>query len=125
MNKMPETKTEKLNGILEGLKKVGGIGGSMIVSRDGLKIASDVSNIDADTFAAMTAAMQGAAETAATELNQGEAGQIVIETTKGKIISVGAGKRAILVVMTGKKINLGLVLIEMGKCSEKIANILK
>jgi hypothetical protein len=122
---MPETKTEKLNKILEELKKVGGIEGSMVVSRDGLKIASDVGNIDADTFAAMSAAMQGAAETAASELKKGEVEQIIIETDTGRIISVGAGKKSILVIMAGKKVNLGLALIEMGRSAEKIAGILK
>ena len=122
---MAETKTGKLNEILEELKKIGGVEGSMVVSRDGLKIANDVSNIDSDTFAAMSAAMQGAAETAATELKQGEVEQIIIETDKGKIISRGAGKKSILVVMAGKKVNLGLALLEMGKCAERIENILK
>ena len=119
------TKTEKIGGILKGLNEVGGISGSLVASRDGLVIASGTSEIDAETFAAMTAAMQGAAETAASELKQGEIEQIVVDAEKGKILSTGAGEKALLVSITKKDINLGLALIEMGKAAEKISNILK
>jgi len=121
---MPETKKDKLISLLKEMQKIGDINGSIVVSRDGLVIASNMTEIDPDTFAAMSAAMQGAAETAASELKQGEVDQIIIETRKGKIISTGAG-RAILVILTSRSINLGLALLEMGKTAEKIANILK
>ena len=120
-----ETKTEKLEKVLEELKNIGEVGGSIIASRDGLKIASDAGKIDEDVFAAMAAAMQGAAETAASELRQGEVEQIVIETEKGKIISTGAGKKAILIIRASKGVNLGLALLEMGKAAEKISEILR
>ena len=122
---MPDTKKDKLIELLKEMQKIGDINGSIVVSRDGLVIASNITEIDADTFAAMSAAMQGAAETAASELKQGEVDQIIIETGKGKIISTGAGTKAILVIMTTKKVNLGLALLEMGKSAEKIANTLK
>jgi len=122
---MADTKKDKLIELLKEMQKIGDINGSIVVSRDGLVIASNITEIDAETFAAMSAAMQGAAETAASELKQGEVDQIIIETGKGKIISIGAGTKAILVIMTSKKINLGLVLLEIGKASGKISNILK
>jgi hypothetical protein len=120
-----DTKKEKLAEILENLQKVGDIAESAIISRDGLPIASNTEKSDVDTFAAMAAAMQGAAETAASELKQGEVAEIIIGTEKSKIISTGAGKRAILVVRTMKAKNLGLVLIEIKKSAEKVGTILK
>ena len=122
---MADTKKEKLIEVLEGLQKIGDIAESMIVSRDGLPIASNTEKSDVDTFAAMAAAMQGAAETAASELKQGNVEEIIIETEKGKIISTGAGEKAILVVRTMKAKNLGLVLIEIKKSAEKVGVILK
>jgi predicted regulator of Ras-like GTPase activity (Roadblock/LC7/MglB family) len=122
---MSDTKKEKLIELLRGMQKIGDIKGSIVVSRDGLVIASNISEIDADTFAAMSAAMQGAAETAASELKQGNVGQIIIETEKGKIISTGAGKKAIIVILTLKSINLGLAILEMGKTAQKIEGLLK
>jgi len=121
-----ETKKDLLINILKSLRKVGGIKGSSVISRDGLIIASDMgSEVDAETFAAMSAAMQGAAETAVSELKQGKVKQVVIEAEKGKIISTGAGELSILVILTESNINLGLLLLEMNKASKKIASVLK
>lgn len=122
---MAETKKEKLIEILKRLRKVGDIQGSSVISRDGLVIASDLSkDIDEETFAAMSAAMQGAAETAVNELKQGSLNQIIAEAEKGKLISISAGKLAILVILAKPDINLGLALLEMGRISDKISNIL-
>ena len=122
---MADTKKDKLIEILDNLQKIGDIAESMVVSRDGLPIASNTEKTDVDTFAAMAAAMQGAAETAASELKQGNVDEIIIETEKGKIISTGAGEKAILVVRTMKAKNLGLVLMEIKKAAEKVGGILK
>ena len=123
--KMPETKKEQLTEILQNLRKIGDILGSSVISRDGLTIASDLAkDIDEETFAAMSAAMQGAAETAVQELKQGNLNQIIIDAQKGKIITISAGEKAILVILSKPSINLGLVLLELGRASGKIANIL-
>jgi predicted regulator of Ras-like GTPase activity (Roadblock/LC7/MglB family) len=121
---MPATKKEKLVKILEGLKDIGGIIGSAVISKDGLAIASDIGEQDIDTFAAMSAAMEGAAETAVSELKQGELKQIIIDADEGKIITISTGEEAILVILAKRSINLGLVLLEIGRTAGKIADIL-
>ena len=122
---MSETKKEQLIEILQGLKKIGDIQGSSVISRDGLTIASDLSkDTDEETFAAMSAAMQGAAETAVSELKQGNLNQIIVDAQNGKIITISAGERAILVVLAKSDINLGLALLEIEKASGKITSIL-
>ncbi len=116
---------EQLEKILKDLKSVGDIEASAIVSRDGLLIAADISqNVNADAFAAMTATMLGAAETATSELGKGIPDRVIVEGKEGKIIATGAGPKALLVVMTNPRANLGLVLLEMGKASEKIKELL-
>ena len=122
---MSDTKKEKLTEILQSLRKIGDIQGSSVISRDGLTIASDLSkDVDEETFAAMSAAMQGAAETAVQELKQGSLNQIIIDAQNGKMITISAGEKAILVILAKPDINLGLVLLEIGKASGKITNIL-
>lgn len=122
---MPETKKERLEQILRELKGIGGIEGSAVISRDGLLIASELSeNIDAETFAAMNAAMVGAAETASSELKRGELNQIIVDAKAGKIIAIGAGTLAILVCLVKPEINLGLVLLEMGRTAGKVSDTL-
>jgi uncharacterized protein len=121
---MPTTK-EMLEKILKDIKVTGGIEASAVVSRDGLLIASDIpQNVHAETFAAMTATMLGAAETAVEELNKGVVDRIIIEGKDVKIIGTGTGQKAILIVMTEPNTRLGLVLVEMDKAKEKIKGLL-
>ena len=87
--------------VLSELRKVGGINASAAVTRDGLLIASDVaSDVDVDTFAAMTATMTGAAETAMSEVKAGNLHRIIVEGETAKIIAMGAGPTALLVVLS-------------------------
>lgn len=120
-----ETKNEKLAKVLKALNQTANTGGAAVVTRDGLLIASDLSEgIDAEILAAMTAAMEGAAETALSELKQGNITQVIADAEKGKILTVSAGEKAILVVVASPKINLGLITLEMKRASEKISDIL-
>jgi len=57
--------------------------------------------------------------------HKGVPDRVIVEGENGKIIATGAGSRALLVAMTNPKANLGLVLLELGKASEKIKGILK
>jgi len=116
---------ERLEKVLKDLKDVGDILASAIVSRDGLLIAADLSpNVNADAFAAMTATMLGAAETATSELGMGIPDRVIVEGKTGKIVAVGAGPKALLVVMTNPRANLGLILLEIGRASERIRELL-
>jgi len=119
------TTTELLEKILNDLKNIGGIEASAVASRDGLLIYSTVSKkLHAETFAAMSATMLGAAETATTELGKGIPQRIIVESENGKLIATGAGQKALLVVMTEPDAALGLILIEVTKASEKIREVL-
>ena len=122
---MTDTKKDTLIKILQSLRNMGDVVGSAVISTDGLLIASDLGeSIEGDTFAAMSAAMQGAAETAAHELKQGNLKQIIIDAEEGKIITISSGKKAILVILANPNINLGLALLELGRASGKISGVL-
>ena len=122
---MTETKQEKLVELLKELRKVGEMQGSAVVSRDGLIIAADLSkDVDEETFAAMSAAMQGAAETAVSELKKGRLNEIIIDSERAKLISLGAGELAILVCLTKREINLGLARLEINRTAKKITSLL-
>ncbi len=80
---MADTKKEQLTEILQSLRKIGDIQGSSVISTDGLVIASDLSReTDEETFAAMSAAMTGAAETAVQELKKSSADRVIVESKK-------------------------------------------
>lgn len=110
---------------LQQLKKIGGIDASAVVTRDGLLVASDISSgVDAETFAAMSASMVGAAETAMSEVKAGHPDRVIVESDTAKLISLGAGARALLVVLTKHDASLGLVLLRMGETARKISGLM-
>ena len=118
------TTKEMLEKVLHDLKSTGDVEASAVVSRDGLLMASDIpQNIHGETFAAMSATMLGAAETAIGELKKGGVNRVIVESKQAKILASGSGKKALLVIMTRPEAGLGLILIEMEKACEKIVNI--
>jgi len=123
---MPETKKEKLTEILQKLTATGDIEGAAVITKDGLLITSELSSgIDGDTFAAMSATMTGAAETAIQELKKASPDRIIVESPKAKLITTGAGERAILACIVAPTAKLGLVLLDMKKATTAIQKEVK
>ena len=122
---MSASTSEMLGKVLADLGKVGEIEASAIATRDGLLMSADMhTRGDPEMFVAMSATMLGAAETAASELNKGIPNRVIVESDDGKLICVGAGPKALLVVMTAPEAGLGLVLVEMVKAADKIRKLI-
>lgn len=118
---------DMLDKILSDTKKVGGVEVSVVASRDGLLMASNIPSsirARAETFAAMSATMLGAAETATTELGKGIPDRVIVESEHGILIATGAGPKALLVVLTEPDAGLGLILVELEKAAGKIKKML-
>ncbi|MCL7413318.1 MAG: roadblock/LC7 domain-containing protein [ANME-2 cluster archaeon] len=119
------TTTEMLREILANLTYFGSIEACAIASRDGLLMSSNMPEGEVgETFAAMSATMLGAAETAASELNKGVPSRVIVESKTGKLICMGAGPKALLVAMTDQDAGLGLILVELDKAVDKIKEII-
>jgi len=120
-----ETTAELLEKMLTDLKRTRAVQSSAIVSREGLLMASDISGgVRAETFAAMSAAMLGAAESTTSELERGAPEQIIVKLKEAELIIMGAGPEALLTVVTNPGARLGLLLIEMKKAAGKIRELL-
>jgi len=112
--------------LLSDLKKSGGVEACAAVSRDGLLIRSSMQKEQfAESFAAMSATMLGAAETASTELGKGVPNRVIVESTQGRLIAVGAGPKALLVVIVNPEAGLGLILLELDKTAKKLKELLE
>ena len=72
----------------------------------------------------MSATMLCAAETASAELEKGIPDRVIVESNNGKLVAIGAGPKALVVVLTPPEISLGLVLVELGKAADEIKKIL-
>ena len=116
---------EQLDTCLATLKRSCGIDASAVVTIDGLLITSDIfKGTDPAVFAAMSATMVGAAETALIELNKGSVNRFIVESSTGRLIAMGAGPTAVLVVLAGPEAALGTVLMEMGRAVSRIREVL-
>jgi len=117
---------ELVDKLISELKKAGGVEACAAVSRDGLLIRSSMQKEQfAESFAAMSATMLGAAETASTELGKGVPNRVIVESTQGRLIAVGAGPKALLVVIVNPEAGLGLILLELDKAAKQLKELLE
>ena len=118
--------SERLNEVLTDLKNVDGIESAAIATRDGLLIAANtLSGTHPETFAAMSATMLGAAETATSNHNNGSVKRVIVESADCRMVAIGSGPKSLLVVLTDVNSGLGLILVELKKSALKIGEILK
>ncbi len=115
---------EMIDKVMRELNNTKGIEVSALLSREGLLMSSTLAR-NADTFAAMSATMFGAAEIALKEIGKGNLNRIIVETRYGKLIAARAGTRALLVVLARNDSTLGQILLEVSRASEKMKESFK
>lgn len=114
-----------LGGFLDSLCADCGLEGSAVVSRDGLLIAASSLGAKAEAVAAMSATLVGAAENAVRELKRGNLELVAIGSDEARLVAIGAGPYALLVVLAPPAADLGSVVSGMKGASGKIAEELK
>jgi uncharacterized protein len=96
-----------------------------LVSLDGFTMASALpEGMHEDRVGAMSAAILGLGERAATELGRGQLSQVFIEGDDGYVMLIAAGDRAVLTCLAGIEAKLGLVLYDMRGAADRIAEVL-
>jgi predicted regulator of Ras-like GTPase activity (Roadblock/LC7/MglB family) len=96
-----------------------------VVSSDGLPMASALPpHVEEDRLAAMSAALLTLGERAAEGLGRGELGQVFIEGKDGYVVLMAAGPHAVLVAITSRRAKVGLVLFEMRRAAQDIADVM-
>ena len=118
MSKVDEVK--KILTDLEG--KVSDIIGSAIIRTNGLVIASALPSEANERMVAAMSALLGTSKRSAEALFSGEFKSLNLELDKGNMFLIGAG-RVILVAITRKEPNIGLVTLEMEDSSKKVSDI--
>jgi predicted regulator of Ras-like GTPase activity (Roadblock/LC7/MglB family) len=117
--------TDLLKEIIFELENLDNVKSCFIINRDGILISSDrPEDFVAETFAAMSATMFGAAETAAAIFNKELVNRVIVETKHSKLICMGAGPKALLVAIAGPDVHLGLILMEFEKAVVKLKKIM-
>lgn len=120
------SKMEMLQNILIDMKKAGYVESAAVATRDGLLMASDfTSRSEAEMFAATSATMLGAAESATTEFGKGVPNRVILEYNGAKIVVIGSGPKALLAVSILSDTKLGSILIKLENSASRIREILK
>ncbi len=98
---------------------------SAVVSLDGLIMASSLPpGVEEDRVSAMSAAMLSLGERIAGELGRGELEQVHIRGETGYVLLRAVGDEAVLTVLAREQAKLGLLLLDMKRAAEELANII-
>jgi predicted regulator of Ras-like GTPase activity (Roadblock/LC7/MglB family) len=118
------SKMDEVKQVLNDLEsRVPDIMGSAIIRTNGLLIASALpGEANERMVAAMSAALLGTSKRTAEALFNGTFKSLSLEIDKGNMFLIGAG-RVILVALTNKEPNIGLVTLEMEDSSKKVAEL--
>ena len=96
---------------------------ALVVSDDGLNVASGIPHSDDDSIALTASDLVDMASDFSRRLEQGHLVRIVLEGEKRTTIVVNAGSRTILAVLVPAEAKLGLVALSMRQAADQIASI--
>lgn len=105
-------------------RSAGNIMSSAIVTRDGLIMSSTSSNnIQKETFAAYGAAAFKSASKTMEELSEENINMLIFESENYRVVTLQAGE-VLLIALTGKDIQMGMMLLEMKNTAQKVKGFL-
>ncbi len=118
------SKAEELQSIIAVMRRsIPELHGAMIASADGLAIAHDFPDADAERTAAMAATALGLGTRISERTNLGTMAEAVIRGQDGYLVVYSAGDEAALVLSGPIDSNLGLMRIEARAASVRVATI--
>lgn len=123
---MTDTKLDRLEGVLAELIAASpGIDAAAVVSFDGLMMASALPpSLDDSRVGAMSAALLTLGEQAVQGFGCGHLDQLFAEGEDGFVVMLSARDEAVLTAVAQRDAKVGLVLYEMRRAAEHVADIL-
>lgn len=121
------SKTDLLNDILDNLatSMSGDVLGSAVVSTDGIIYAARFpSNVNADRVGAIAATTLGVSRRVAKDLAMGEPMENIIQCENGYFLVLPVNERCLLAVNMRKGGNLGMIRLEAGDSSKRVALVM-
>jgi len=117
--------TGELDRVLASLQNISDVDGAAVVTRNGILITSSLpQDVDGQKFAAMAASLVGASETVAALLKSFMK-RAIIEVERGKLLALGAGPKAILIVLLNDRADVESLLREIEPRRKDIMKIFK
>ena len=96
---------------------------ALVVSDDGLNVASGIPYHNDDTVALAVSDLTDMAEDFSVRLEQGKLNRILLEGDRRTTVVLRAGKHTILAVLVPANAKLGLVMLSMRRAANQIASI--
>ena len=96
---------------------------ALIVSDDGLNVASGIPHEDDDSVALVASDLIDMAEEFSSRLEQGRLNRILLEGENRTTVVVNAGAHTVLAVLVPAEAKLGLVTLSMRQAANTIASI--
>lgn len=126
INGFTETKvkdnSERLHQILDELTlRNPDVLSALVVSDDGLNVASGIPHDDDDAIALVASDLVDMAEDFSSRLEQGKITRILLEGEQRTTVVISAGKYAILAVLVPAETKLGLITLAMRHAADEIA----
>ncbi len=123
---MTHENVELLIGRLKTLNNASyGLEASMIVSADGLSIASALPDgMEEARISAMSAAMLSLSESITYELQKGSLEQVYIKGENGYVLLMSIAQKAVLTVFAEENIKLGLIILIMKQAAADLEPLL-
>jgi len=115
--------SEIYSSVLLDLKKINGIKKIALGGRDGY-LFGDNMNEGMETMTLMSSAMLRAAETVTNKLEKVNPNRVIVDYNGGKLITVSAGSKALISVITTNDARLDPIIKELERTAEKIKEIL-
>jgi predicted regulator of Ras-like GTPase activity (Roadblock/LC7/MglB family) len=96
---------------------------ALVVSDDGLNVASGIPYRDDDAIALATSDLTDMAEEFSKRLEQGKLNRILLEGERRTTVVLRAGRHTVLVVLVPADAKLGLVMLSMRRAANQISSI--
>jgi predicted regulator of Ras-like GTPase activity (Roadblock/LC7/MglB family) len=96
---------------------------AIVVSDDGLNVASGIPHTDDDPVALIASDLVDMAAEFSSRLGQGKLNRILLEGENRTTVVIGAGAHTVLAVLIPAEAKLGLITLSMRQAADKIAAI--
>ncbi|GAB4452204.1 MAG: hypothetical protein Kow0031_34630 [Anaerolineae bacterium] len=123
-NDIPRDNSQRLKETLDELvSRNDSIISALVVSDDGLNVASGIPGPTDDDIALVASDLIDMARTFSTRLEQGRLNRVLLEGEQRTTVVLSAGKRTVLVVSVPADEKLGLVSLAMRRAANQITEI--
>ena len=123
---MPGSREQMMLEVLRVLRtESSGVEAAVLISSDAMPLASDLSDsFEEETLSATASALMAVGERVAGDLSRGDVDQLYLRGREGNLVVVKVNNDAILACMVDNQAKMGMTLLEVGRCAQKLADII-